>query len=54
MTKVNPNLLMLEMKQNQIFFYGTYSNLTSRFIGRNILKYFNEFYNWHLSIPLQN
>ena len=24
------------------------------FIGRKILKYFNEFYNWHSSISLQN
>ena len=25
-------------------------HLTSFFIGRKILKYFNDFYNWHLSI----
>ena len=42
MTKVTQ---AMEMKQNQTFFYATYSNLTSIFIGREILKYFNEFYN---------
>ena len=35
------------MKQNQTFFHGTYSNLTLFFIGRKMLKYFNDFYNWH-------
>ena len=34
-------------------FHGAYSNLTSFFIGRKILKYFNDFYNWHLPISLQ-
>ena len=47
MTKVNPNK---EMNQNQTFFYETYSNLTFFFIGRKILKYFNDFYNLHFSI----
>ena len=28
MTKVNPNSETVEMKQNQTFFQGTYSNLT--------------------------
>ena len=43
----------MEMKQNQTFFHGTYSNLTSFFIGGKILKYFNDFYNWHFPILLQ-
>ena len=90
----------MEMKQNQTFFHGTYSNLTPYlfllknikifqwlskskflsfmtkvnpnngietksdifpwniiksdifFIGRKILKYFNDFYNWNFSISL--
>ena len=33
------------MKQNQTFSNGTYSNLMLFFIGRKILKYFNDFYN---------
>ena len=41
------------MKQNQTFFRGAYSNPTSVFIVHKILKYFNNFYNWHLSISLQ-
>ena len=41
----NPNI-----EQNQIFFNGTYLNLTSFFTGDKMLKYFNNFYNWHLSI----
>ena len=91
----------MEMKQNQTFFHGTYSNLTPYlfllknikifqwlskskflsfmtkvnpnngnetksdifprdifksdiiFIGHKILKYFNDFYNWHFSISMQ-
>ena len=43
-----------KMKQNETFFHGTYSNLTSFFIGGKILfQYCNDFYNWHLSISLQ-
>ena len=42
----------MELEQNQTFFRGTYSNLTLIFIGRKILKYFNDFYNWHFSISL--
>ena len=34
-------------------FLGTYLNLTSFFIGRKKLKYFNNFYNEQLSISLQ-
>ena len=34
-------------------FYRTYSNLTSFFVGRKIIKYFNDFFNWHLSFSLQ-
>ena len=33
----------MELKQNQTFFHGTYSNLTVFFIGRKIQKYFNDF-----------
>ena len=43
----------MEMKQNQTYFHGTYSNLTSFLIGHKILKYFNRFYSWHLFISLQ-
>ena len=43
----------MEMKLNETFFYGTYSNLTSFFNGRKILKNLNNFYNWHFSISLQ-
>ena len=43
----------MEMKQNQTFFHGSYSNLTLFFVGHKLLKYFNDFYNWHLSISLQ-
>ena len=43
----------MEMKQNQTFFHGKYSNLTSFFLGCKILKYFNDFYNCHLSVSLQ-
>ena len=49
MTAVNPNVS--ETKSDN--FYGTHSNLTSFFFGHKILKYFNDFYNWHLSISLQ-
>ena len=44
---------VIQMKQRQTFSYGTYSNLTSFFIGCKILYYFNDFYNWHLSFSLQ-
>ena len=37
-----------ENETNQIFFLGRYSNLTSLLIDHNILKYFNDFYNWLL------
>ena len=43
----------IEMKQSQVSFQGTYSNLTSFFIGPKILKTFNDVHNWHLSITLQ-
>ena len=46
-------LKQLEMKQNQILFNGTYSNLALFFVGHKILKYFNDFYNWHLSVSLE-
>ena len=50
MTTVNPNNGN-ETKSD--IFCGTYSNLTLIFTGRKILKYFNDFYNCHLSISLQ-
>ena len=50
MTNVNPNT---ETGTKSDIFHGTYSNLTSFFIARKILKYFNNFYNWHLSISLE-
>ena len=34
-------------------FPWTYSNLTSFLIGRKVLNYFNDFYNYHLSISFQ-
>ena len=42
----------IELRQNQTFFRGTYSNLTLFFIGRKILKYFNDFCNWHFCVNL--
>ena len=36
----------MKMKQSPTFFHGAYLNLTF-FIGRKILKYSNDFYNWH-------
>ena len=51
MTEVNPSNGNETKSDN---FHGTYPNLTSFFIGSKILKYFNDFYNWHLSISLQN
>ena len=44
---------VMETKQNQTFFHESYSNLISFFIGHKILKCFNNFYNWHLSILVQ-
>ena len=44
MTKVNPNNGN-ETKSD--IFYGTHSNLTLFFIRHQILKYFNDFYNWY-------
>ena len=35
------------IKQSQTFFDGTYSSLTLSLIGCKILKYFNDFFNWH-------
>ena len=37
----------MEIKQNETSFHGTYSNLALFFSGCKILKYFNDFYNWH-------
>ena len=50
MTEVNPNN---ENETKSDIFHGTYSNLTSFFIGRQKLKYFNDVFNWHPSISLQ-
>ena len=50
MTKVNTKN---ENETKSELFHETYSNLTLFFIGRKILKYFNDFYNWHFSISLQ-
>ena len=44
---------IMETKQNQTLFHESYSNLISFFIGHKILKCFNNFYNWHLSILVQ-
>ena len=51
MAKVNLN------HENEIksdIFHGVYSNLTSFFITHKILKYFNDFFNRHHLILLQN
>ena len=50
MTKVNPNN---ENETKLDILHGLYSNLTSFFISRKILKYFSNFYYWHLSILFQ-
>ena len=50
MTKVTQKM---EMRQNQIFLHGSYSNLALFFIGRKLLKFFNDFYNKHFSIQFQ-
>ena len=50
MTKVKSNNGNEKKKKNQTLFYGTYPNLTSFFIDCKILKYFNDFNNWHLSV----
>ena len=44
---------IMETKQNQTLFHESYSNLISFFIDHKILKCFNNFYNWHLSILVQ-
>ena len=44
---------IMETKQNQTHFHESYSNLIPFFIGHKILKCFNNFYNWHLSILVQ-
>ena len=50
MTKVNLN--NGNVTKSDIF-DETYSNLTSFFIDRKILKYFNDVHNWHLSTSSQ-
>ena len=49
MTKVNSNNVN-ETKSDII--HGTYSNLALFFVVRKILKYFNNFFNWHLSVSV--
>ena len=46
-TKVNPNK---RSKTKSDIFHWTYSNLRSYLLYLNILKYFNDFQNWNLSI----
>ena len=50
MTEVNPNN---ENETKSDIFHGTYSNLTSFYIGHKMLKYFKDFYSWNFSILLQ-
>ena len=50
MTKVNTNNGN-ETKSD--IFRETPSNLTSFFFVCQILRYFNDFFNWHISISLQ-
>ena len=40
-----PTVQTTEVKQNQTFFHGTNSNLTSFFLGGKIEKYFNDSFN---------
>ena len=40
----------MEMKQNQIFFLGTYSKLTPYFFYQKILRHFNDFQNQNFSV----
>ena len=40
----------MEMKQNQIFLLGTYSNLTSYLFYQKLLGYFSDFKNQHFSV----
>ena len=43
----------MDMKQNQIFLYGTYSNLTPYLFSiKKILNYFNDFQNQNFSFLL--
>ena len=50
MTKMNANN---ENKRNLDIFPMDIFKSDIIFIGRKILKYFNDFYNWHFSISLQ-
>ena len=50
MTKMNANN---ENKRNSDIFPMDIFKSDIIFIGRKILKYFNDFYNWHFSISLQ-
>ena len=43
----------IEMRQNQVFFHGIYSNLTSFLIGHKIMKYLNDWHQRHISISSQ-
>ena len=46
MTRVNPNN---GSETNKRFFHGTYSNLTSFFLGSKIVNYFDDFCNLQLA-----
>ena len=49
MTKVNPN--NRNETKSDIFPWDIFKS-SIIFIGRKIIKYFNDFYNWHFSISL--
>ena len=38
----------IEMRQNETFFPRGIFKSDIIFIGRKVLKYFSDFYNWHL------
>ena len=40
----------MEMKENQTFFHGTYSNRRHIFFHQKMLKYFNDFPNQNFSV----
>ena len=50
MTKVNPN--NRNETKSDIFLRDIFKS-DIIFIGRKMLKYFNDFYNWYFSVSLQ-
>ena len=40
----------MEMKQNEIFYRGTYLNQTTSLFYQNALKYFSDFQNQNFSV----